>query len=64
MKIFTSVFGVGSATAKDWYSRGFRNLEDVIKSSHIRISNDLRLSIGLYLTSIAYIRVQSVLAIF
>ena len=44
MKLFTSVFGVGSSTAKKWIAKGFENLDDVKEKGSG--SNDWRIAWG------------------
>ncbi|CAL1539750.1 unnamed protein product [Lymnaea stagnalis] len=45
MKLFTSIFGVGPATAKSWIEKGWKSIEDVRNAGHP--SKDWRIVWGL-----------------
>ncbi|XP_035673620.1 DNA-directed DNA/RNA polymerase mu-like [Branchiostoma floridae] len=48
MQLFTGIFGVGSATARKWYERGFRTLDDIRNDSTLSLKKDQTIGLELY----------------
>ncbi|ORX83632.1 Nucleotidyltransferase [Anaeromyces robustus] len=35
LKIFIQIWGVGESTAKKWYNKGYRSIDDILKNEHL-----------------------------
>lgn len=46
MEKFYNIHGVGAATAREWYCKGYRDIRDVEKNE--KLSRDQRLGIKYY----------------
>ncbi|KAI8919423.1 hypothetical protein DFJ77DRAFT_508301 [Powellomyces hirtus] len=45
---FASIYGVGPTTARDWYGKGYRSLEDVLDAEGDTLSNVVKMGIELF----------------
>ncbi|XP_078669198.1 DNA-directed DNA/RNA polymerase mu-like isoform X1 [Branchiostoma floridae x Branchiostoma belcheri] len=48
MQLFTGIFGIGCSTARKWYEKGFRTLDDIRNDSTITLRKDQKIGLELY----------------
>ena len=47
LQLFDEIYGVGPATANNWYNKGLRTIADIRKNQHL-LNDDQKVKIKVY----------------